>query len=243
MFNVSAYMTSSVSRVCCVRVPGIYMPPKIPAAHIAISKIGASYSSKSLYRKAYLRNFSTWKDIERGIISESKEKKVLTTPRTLSRPIRCSDYNTILPIFTDPIAMAHLPQSGGEIGAERFIENHMKLFEKYGHSMNICFSKDEETFVGLSGLTPMEGLNGKFEIELGYLIRRELWGKGFATELGIAYLDYANNVMGCKDVISLIPINHVVSESVALKLGFYFESTVEYMGDKYSIFRKILSLL
>lgn len=240
MFNVSTCTISFASRVCSVGVRGIYVTPKLTAAHIAISNMGTSYSSKSLYRKAYLRNFSTRKGIEGGVILESKEKKVLTTLRTFSRPIRCSDYRTILPIFTDPIAMAHLPQSGGEIGAERFIENHMKLFEKHGHSMNICFSKDEETFVGLSGLTPMEGLNGKFEIELGYLIRRELWGKGYATELGIAYLDYANNVLECKDVISLIPINHVVSERVALKLGFYFESTVEYMGDKYSIFRKIL---
>lgn len=168
---------------------------------------------------------------------------MLSTPRTISRPVKYPDYDTILPLFTDSIAMKHLPKSGGEDGAKRFLENHLNLFEKYGYSMNICFLKDEKTFVGLSGLTPMDEINEKFEVELGYLIHRDFWRKGFATELGIAYLDYAKHGLGCTDVISLIPIGHKASEGLALKLGFYFESTMKYMGDEYNLFRKIFPLL
>lgn len=215
--------------------------PIIPLALNTILKMQRSHDSRALNGRAHFLS----KEVGRRNISgsTSKENMMLSTPRTISRPLRGSDYEIILPLFMDSIAMKHLPKGGGKDAAKGFLENHLNLFEKYGHSMNICFLKDGETFVGLSGLTPMEEINGQFEVELGYLICRDFWRRGFATELGIAYLHYAKHVLGCTDVISLIPIGHKASEGVALKLGFYFESNVEYMRDEYTLFRKILSPL
>ncbi len=165
-------------------------------------------------------------------------KNSLTTARAVSRPLTESDYAKILPIFTDPLSMAYLPKSGGEEGAMRFMENHLSNVAKYGHSMDMCFLKeDENTFIGLSGLTPMENVNGHFEIELGYVLHRNFWNKGFASELGAAYLKKAKSAFGYAQVISLIPLGHKASERVAVKLGLRFETVIQYIGDPYSIFR------
>jgi RimJ/RimL family protein N-acetyltransferase len=55
--------------------------------------------------------------------------------------------------------------------------------------------------------------------EIGYLIHRPFWRRGFALEAAMAVRDYAFDTLGIERVISLIRPENVPSRGVARKLG------------------------
>ena len=68
------------------------------------------------------------------------------------------------------------------------------------------------------------------EIEAGWLITRERWGSGFATEAGAEALRQAFAILGVRHVSSLIHPDNVASRRVAEKLGGTLEKTY-LLGD------------
>ncbi len=69
------------------------------------------------------------------------------------------------------------------------------------------------------------------EIEAGWLIARELWGRGFATEAGAEALRQAFAALGVGHVSSLIHPDNLGSRRVAEKLGGTLEKTY-MLGDE-----------
>ena len=61
--------------------------------------------------------------------------------------------------------------------------------------------------------------------EIGWTIAREHWGKGFATEAGLACVDYAFETLGWQRVIHVILKGNEQSVAVARKLGSRFIET------------------
>jgi RimJ/RimL family protein N-acetyltransferase len=67
-------------------------------------------------------------------------------------------------------------------------------------------------------------------LEVGWTLRRDFWGRGYATEAAQVALDYAFDRLGQTRVISLIQPDNRASIAVALRLGMRFEGYTEVMG-------------
>jgi RimJ/RimL family protein N-acetyltransferase len=65
------------------------------------------------------------------------------------------------------------------------------------------------------------------ETEIGYLLGRPHWGRGYATEAATAVRDYALSELGEERLIALIQDGNVASKRVAEKLGMAYERDVE----------------
>jgi RimJ/RimL family protein N-acetyltransferase len=78
--------------------------------------------------------------------------------------------------------------------------------------------------VGRAGLWQPEGWPG---LEVGWLLGRRYWGRGYATEAGAAALAYAFDELGAEHVISLIRPENRGSIRVAERLGETHERTIE----------------
>lgn len=59
--------------------------------------------------------------------------------------------------------------------------------------------------------------------EVGWTIKREAWGRGYAYEAAEACVDYVFNHLGWPEVIHLIDPENVASQGVARKLGSQFK--------------------
>jgi len=82
-------------------------------------------------------------------------------------------------------------------------------------------------FIGRAGLWNPEGWPG---LEVGWFFDRARWGHGFATEAGLAALDWAFRVLGAERVISVIHPKNVASIRVAERLGERFERAMVLDG-------------
>jgi RimJ/RimL family protein N-acetyltransferase len=90
------------------------------------------------------------------------------------------------------------------------------------------------TLVGRLGFWNPDGWPG---FEIGWMLRREFWGKGYASEGARAALDHAFTELAKRQVISLIHPENVASIRVAEKLGEKLHDRTEVMGKSLLVYR------
>lgn len=78
--------------------------------------------------------------------------------------------------------------------------------------------KSSGELVGDCGLT-VQDVDGQSEIEIGYHVRRDLWGQGLATETARACRDYGFERLPIEQLISLIRPENLPSRRVPEKNG------------------------
>jgi RimJ/RimL family protein N-acetyltransferase len=101
-----------------------------------------------------------------------------------------------------------------------------------GYGMYAVEEKATGVFIGRIGLINPEGWPG---LEAGWLLGRQHWGRGYATEGAKAVVRMAYESVGATHLISLIRPENLASIRVAEKLGAIRESTIE-MGGPVHIF-------
>jgi len=78
--------------------------------------------------------------------------------------------------------------------------------------------------------------------ELGWDVRSDLWGRGYATEAARAVLTHARD-LGLRRVFSLIVPDNVRSRGVAQNLGMTVERRVEWAGRPHDVWALDLPVL
>jgi RimJ/RimL family protein N-acetyltransferase len=71
-----------------------------------------------------------------------------------------------------------------------------------------------------------EDLDGELELEVGWTLASEHWGRGYATEAALACRDLALGDLGWKRIVSLIDRTNAASIRVAEKIGETFEREI-----------------
>jgi RimJ/RimL family protein N-acetyltransferase len=90
--------------------------------------------------------------------------------------------------------------------------------------------KETNQPVGHCGLLEKE-VEGEPEVEVVYVIDSPHWGKGYATEISKALIEYAFGTRGLRRIIALIKPGNKGSESVATKIGMHLEKEVVRPND------------
>ena len=86
-------------------------------------------------------------------------------------------------------------------------------------------------FIGWILLIPVDNVGP--EIEMGWRLKRDYWGAGYATEAANVILNYAFNTVDLKSVVADIHQLNQGSIRVAEKLGFTVETSVNGNADHY----------
>ena len=81
----------------------------------------------------------------------------------------------------------------------------------------------------LIGAAKLDKVHG--EIEIGYRIQEEHWGKGVATEIASGLIDFARKQLGISSVIAFVNINNAASIRVLEKAGMENIETIEDLDE------------
>ena len=101
-----------------------------------------------------------------------------------------------------------------------------ECYVQYGFGMWATIDKATGKFIGRCGLCPMD-IEGHEEIEVAYMLAKEYWGQGLATEAAQAILKYGFEQAGVSRLICVINPGNLASARVAEKIGM----TLEIDGD------------
>jgi RimJ/RimL family protein N-acetyltransferase len=152
---------------------------------------------------------------------------VLQTERLILRGFERDDFEPFCNIVADPEVVRYL-DSGAPISREDCWRG-MALFIGHWHLRGYGWWAVEERetgdFLGRIGLYNPEGWPG---IEVGWLLRRDMWGVGLATEGAGAAVDFAFDIVGATHVISLIDPRNARSIRVAEKVGEHYEEDLVF---------------
>lgn len=110
-----------------------------------------------------------------------------------------------------------------------------KVFHRYENDlggMNVLIDKKTNQFIGQCGLL-IQTVENIERLEIGYSILPEFWNQGFASESATKCKNYAFENNFANSLISMIHIDNLSSEKVALKNGMTFEKKL----NSFNIFR------
>lgn len=95
--------------------------------------------------------------------------------------------------------------------------------------------KSSNCFAGCFVIFPLENTE---LIQLGYSFLPEFWGKGFATEITAAGMQYAFEVMGLKEIYAVTRNDHQASQNVLIKNGFSFLKEIKEDEELLHLYKK-----
>jgi ribosomal-protein-alanine N-acetyltransferase len=143
---------------------------------------------------------------------------ILETGRLILREFRPEDVDALAKVLSDPETMRYYPAPFDRAGVQEWIERNRRRYEKDGHSLWAMILKASGELIGDCGLAFQE-VDGKKLIEIGYHVRRDLWGNGLAPEAAQACRDFGFRKLGAERLISLIRPENLSSRRVAEKTG------------------------
>ena len=154
------------------------------------------------------------------------------TDRLRLREVTDDDLEALHRIYGDAETARYLGRTGqptADLEATArvvsFVRRHADL---HGFSMWAVDERAGESAVGIAGLIWVEG-HGP-DVEAAYVLRRDRWGRGYATEALGAVLAIGHDELGIDRIVALAYPANEASRRVMEKAGMHADGTVEAYG-------------
>ncbi|MEL6133116.1 MAG: GNAT family N-acetyltransferase [Bacteroidota bacterium] len=156
---------------------------------------------------------------------------ILTTERLGLRNWEMEDLSAAVEMNSDPEVMRFFPATRGREASVGMIEKFRAHQDKYGFTY---FAVDElagDLALGFVGLFSQD-YEAPFTpcVDIGWRLRKQYWGRGYAPEAAKACLDFAFQFLGLKEVIATTPHINLPSRRVMEKIGMTYQG--EYIHPK-----------
>jgi len=149
---------------------------------------------------------------DRSVISE--------TDRIALHAPDMSHVNALAAFWSDPDTMRYIGAGGvwtrDQVCAR--IERAIRMHDEQGMTFWTVVEKASGKVIGQGGLVPIE-FDGP-EIELGYRLGKEYWGKGYATEIAQASAAYGFEKLDVDALVAVCSAENLASRRVLIKAGF-----------------------
>jgi ribosomal-protein-alanine N-acetyltransferase len=161
---------------------------------------------------------------------------VLETGRLVLRPFVPEDIDEVAAMYADPEVVRFIGDGTTATREEsaEWLERCLAHWREHGFGHWCVRRRENDAFVGRCGLQ-VQRFEGLEEIEVGYVLVRSWWGRGFATEAAAATRDHGFQALGLGRLISLIQPANEASKRVATRIGMRYERDVEF-GTQWELF-------
>lgn len=129
----------------------------------------------------------------------------IETKRLSLRLLTENDLDNLQKLNADPDVRAFFPD--GTQNREQTKKRMLELINNYkDHKLPgfIILEKESQIFLGRCGFSLLENN----EVEVGYLLHKNYWGKGYATEALNALLNWAKKNINRHYIIAFAPTPH-----------------------------------
>lgn len=155
--------------------------------------------------------------------------RMVTTQRLNLRMFDESDAPALLAVLKGEDVLKYFPPGPPPSLdlAQRMIQRVLGAWKELGYGLWAVESSSSGEFLGRAGLQHIEETD---EIEVDFIIDRRHWGRGLATEAGMAALDFGFGQMGFQRVVGIVHVDNLASRRVLEKIGMSHDVRTEYFG-------------
>jgi RimJ/RimL family protein N-acetyltransferase len=151
----------------------------------------------------------------------------LVTDRLVLRVPEPSDLDGIAPAFTDPHAMRFYPRTYLPEEVAEWIEVWRDEWADGGFTWFAVVERATEQTIGRIGL---HRLDERDDVEVGWNLRRDAWGRGLATEAASACLRWGFQDLKLDEIVAITTDENTPSQRVMDKLGMTQRGYIDYHG-------------
>lgn len=160
------------------------------------------------------------------------------SPRLVFLKISPTDFDAWIYFFEHPETSKHWVEENEtpKRACEKWFARQQERYEKNLGGMNALIEKSSGRLVGHAGLL-VQTVDGKAELEIGYSLLPEFWGRGFAFEAAQKCKQVAFRNNYSPSLISIISLTNLPSQKVATKNGMRSDKQTVYKSNQVYIYR------
>lgn len=153
----------------------------------------------------------------------------ITTARLCLRAFDEGDIDPMHRILCGQDVLRYFPRSDPppRERVERMIGRLAQHWDERGYGVWAVTARAGGELMGRCGLQYLPETD---EVEIDFLLGRDFWGQGFATEAGRASLQYGRENLTVERIVGIVHPENRASRRVLEKLGFAFVERKSYFG-------------
>jgi RimJ/RimL family protein N-acetyltransferase len=153
----------------------------------------------------------------------------LRTARLLLRRWRETDHAPFAALNADPMVMEHFPNRLTRADSDDLIARIEAGFATHGYGLWALEVRSTGDFVGFTGLAvPSFKAHFTPAVEVGWRLARSAWGKGYATEAGLASVAYGFRHVGLDEIVSFTSASNLRSRAVMERIGMTHDPAEDF---------------
>jgi RimJ/RimL family protein N-acetyltransferase len=153
--------------------------------------------------------------------------RVLETERLILRRLTVEDASFMLRLLNEPSWLRFIGDRGVRTreDARKYLRaGPIDMYERHGFGLYATTLRDDESApIGICGLVRRDGLD---DVDIGFSLLPEFWGKGYAYEAAAAVMAHAKEVVGLKRIVAITSIDNESSARLLGKIGLKFERLI-----------------
>jgi RimJ/RimL family protein N-acetyltransferase len=153
----------------------------------------------------------------------------VNTKRLILRPFTETDVDPMHRILNGEGVLRYFPPTDppARDRVQRMISGLLKHWEERGYGLWAVESQSSGELIGRCGL---QFLPDAGEVEVDFILGREYWRQGFATEAARASLQYGFDELGLERVVGIVHVENKASQRVLEKLGMKRVEQKQFFG-------------
>lgn len=120
-----------------------------------------------------------------------------------------------------------------------WIERQMKRYGETGVGILAACLKETGELIGNAGIIYRDDVLGEERFEIGYSVIPKYWKQGLASEMAIRLREYFEEHQIDNKVISIINVENIGSQKVALKNGMQRKTEFEFLNTPCYIYERV----
>ena len=152
----------------------------------------------------------------------------IETPRLLLRPWRPADSGWFAELHADPRVMHDYGDPLDRDASDAKLERYIMAFKRHSLGRWAIETRDGEVqgYAGVMSVPASHPLGAHFDI--GWRLKHNAWGHGYATEAAKAALDDVFARVGLETVFAYTAPNNLRSQAVMRRLGLYRDPSRDF---------------
>jgi len=158
-----------------------------------------------------------------------------STDRLTAEKLREDHLADLVALHLDADVSRYLGGVRAPEGTKTYLAVNMAHWDQHGFGLFVLRTKDG-AFAGRAGIRHIL-VDGIDEIEIAYTFKRDLWGKGLASEIATALTEIGLSQLELPSLIGLVFVAHGASRRVLEKANYVLEKSTTHHGEDVVIYR------
>ena len=158
-----------------------------------------------------------------------------TTARLRAERLTTAHFDAIRAMDTDAQYMALLGGTRSEVETRAYMARNLRHWDDYGFGLWLL--RDFEGRVAGRCVLRHLDIEGSDEVELGYGLHPQYWGRGLATEIAKELLRLGREWLGRPSIVAITRHDNLGSQRVLVKTGLVYERDVDHEGVPHLLYR------